>query len=99
MHIYVHSWIKNDHAVYDFRNQNNVTISINNTIYTISVGCGVPQGSILGPLFFILYINDVKQYIHDVNIGLYADEKKQTFPCDVHRLTPFSIAFIKARLG
>ena len=40
---------------------------------TISV-CGVPQGSILGPLFFILYVNDVKQYINDVNIGLYADD-------------------------
>ena len=41
---------------------------------TLSISCGVPQGSFLGPLFFILYINDVKEYINNINIGLYADD-------------------------
>ena len=41
---------------------------------TLPVNCGVPQGSILGPLFFILYVNDVKKYINNVEIGLYADD-------------------------
>ena len=41
---------------------------------TQPVNCGVPQVSILGPLLFIAYINDVKTCIGDSGIGLYADD-------------------------
>ena len=47
---------------------NNITSSYRNITY------GVPQGSVLGLLLFLIYVNDISNVITNSKISLYADD-------------------------
>ena len=43
------------------------------------IQCGVPQGSILGPLLFLLYLNDISNVAPEICKILYADDTNLFF--------------------
>ena len=55
-------------------NRTQVTAIGNVYSTTKPVHIGVPQGSVLGPLLFIVYVNDMSSCIKHCKVSLYADD-------------------------
>lgn len=65
----LHSWITSYlHNRQQYTIINNISSKIDN------IACGVPQGSVLGPLLFLVYINDIQNAISGGQPKLFADD-------------------------
>ena len=63
------------------------SVRIQNTISdTANVEYGVPQGSILGPILFLIFINDMSKYITDCLLVQYADDTQILISEDIHNI-------------
>lgn len=81
------SWMRS----YLFDRQQCVTLGGKSSPWAL-VNVGVPQGSVLGPLLFSLYINDISTNIETCNYHLYADDLQiyaHASPGDIHAAIEF----------
>ena len=67
----LHSWF----ASYLLGRKQRVTIP-GATSPTLPVTSGVPQGSVLGPILFLIYINNIQDTVSNSNIACFADDTK-----------------------
>ena len=57
-----------------YLSNHNQYVSINGyEVGVPAINCGVPQGSVLGPLLFLLYINDINQTVMFCKVNHFAD--------------------------
>ena len=84
-----HSYLSNRKQYIEFQNDNK-----KGKTNSLTIKCGVPQGSVLGPLFFIVYVNDLYHTSNILKPIIFADDTN-LFCSGKHIKTLFQTANIE----
>nr|AAZ15237.1 reverse transcriptase [Aedes aegypti] len=88
--------------IHSYLNNRQQAVFCNNTLSSfLPVSSGVPQGSVLGPILFSLYINDLPNVVKYCSLHLFADDVQLYLDCtkksieEITRLVNFDLEAIR----
>ena len=64
-----YAWFKSN-----IQNKEQICLMNGKKSHAREIRCGVPQGSNLGPILFLLYINDLPKCLETTRANLFADD-------------------------